>query len=60
MNNLRQVRVSLVTIDKPIFTKNNKDRNWISNPAIPTGSMEKHIKNLLQCPIFFVLLTVLF
>lgn len=23
-----------------------------SNPAIPTGLMEKHTKNLLQCQIF--------
>lgn len=25
MNNLKRFRVSLVTIEKPIFTKNNKD-----------------------------------
>lgn len=29
MNNLGQFRVSLVTIDKPIFTKNNKDSSQI-------------------------------
>lgn len=31
-----------------------------SNPAIPTGLMEKHNKNLLQCQIFLCFLTVLF